>query len=182
MSWSRAEGGFTLVELLVALSLVGLVLALVGSIFMWGNRHVGRTVDTFDMETDGYAVLREITSGFVDVGAGRQIGLIAAEKLRFSADAGVKRLEYTWESNGQPAKLVYVWDPNGGTLTREIDDLGAVVLLRHVTEFRLCLNGFGLEVALSQRNSEAPLSAANAATRVYPRNAPSAQIDVPSCA
>lgn len=178
---SNDQGGFTLVELLVALSLVGLILALVGSVFLWGYRHVGRTVDTFDMETDGYTVLREITAGYNDAGSGRQVGLIAAESVQFSSDTGAKTLKYTWDDGGQPVTISYVWVENAGTVTREIDDLGPLVLLDQVTSFHLCLDGSLLEVELSQQNSRTPVSRANTVTRMYPRNAEGSDITVPLC-
>ncbi len=175
------DRGFTLVELLAALTLVGVLLTLVGSIFLWGYRHVGRTVDTFDLRTDGYTVLREITAGFDVSTSGRQAGLIAARSVQFTSDSSAKRLEYTWGVGAGSKTLAYVWAAPSGPLTREIEDLTPQIVLQNVEEFQVCLDDALIMLKVTQRNDRIPRRQTGSTASIYPRNATPSNLNVPEC-
>ena len=95
-SWNhRDEGGFTLVELLVAMSLFGLVLAAVAGAFISSTRSVSaqrlRTAAT-RVVTDHLETLRTLPFGELDAQAGRRI-TTTADGRTFTIDTAVATVD-----------------------------------------------------------------------------------------
>src|SRR5690625_643205 len=103
---NRAEVGFSLVKLFVAVVLTGAVLGILSSVFLTGYRNPERANTTFAMGAGGAGVMREILHGFsyrAPGGPARRVeGLLLAESLAFDESSDhVHTLSYVWAAEGE---------------------------------------------------------------------------------
>ncbi len=183
MSAICSQRGYTLVELLFNLVIIGIICSLALLLFFWGYGHGRRGMDEFAMNTDLRGVLREIAVGYAQGSDDRKKGLAGSEKVAFAA--GV--LSYKGELT-ETSFVTYTWETAGsGSLVRRVvADGGAVLhgpdtLLEDVDHFSVCVNDRVFMVRISQQTTDDRPRQTDMTRNIYGRNARATSLTVPDC-
>lgn len=178
---SGPEAGFSLVELLIAMTLVGTLGLLVATVFFQGYGQGQRLIDEFDLRSAGLTVLREIRTGFEGHGGlmqARTIHFLQVDESLNESETGEPALIYTYPLFGKTTTIAYRWDRPSGTMWRGLLADGipwaqaARPVLAHVEEFRVCRPGEGdrLDVSLVLDSDRRRPRRVELGVEVYPRN------------
>ena len=173
MSAFRSQHGYTLVELLVNLMVIGVLCSFSLFVFSWGYRY-GRTgMDEFAMNTKLRSVLLEIAVGYVQGPGDRKKGLVGSEDVAFTAGVlsykGIltdsSSVTYTWKTVGNRS-LVRRVVANGGAVLH-----GPDTLLKDVDNFSVCISDRVFRVRISQQTQDKHPRHTDMTRNIYGRNA-----------
>jgi prepilin-type N-terminal cleavage/methylation domain-containing protein len=173
MSDFRSQRGFTLVELLVNLMVIGVLCSFSLFVFSWGYKYGRRGMDEFAMNTKLRGVMLEIAVGYAQGPGDRKKGLVGSEDVAFTAGVlsykgsltDSSLVTYTWKTTG-----------NGSLVRRVVANGGAVLhgpdtLLKDVGHFSVCINDRVFRVRLSQRTQDDHPRQTDMTRNIYGRNA-----------
>jgi prepilin-type N-terminal cleavage/methylation domain-containing protein len=183
MSDFRSQRGYTLVELLVNLVVIGTLCAFSLFVFSWGYGYGRRGMDEFSMNTELRGVLLEIAAGYAHEPDDRKKGLAGSEEVAFAA--GV--LSYKGELNDS-SLVTYTWQTagNGSLVRRVVAEGGAVLhgpdtLLEDVGHFSVCVNDRVFRVRISQQTADNRPRRTDMTRNIYGRNALTTNVTVADC-
>jgi hypothetical protein len=183
MSTFTSERGYTLVELLINVVIIGVVCSLSLFVFFWGSGYGRRGMDEFTMNTDLRSVLLEIAVGYSQGPDDQKKGLAGSEEVAFAA--GV--LSYKGELT-ETSLVTYTWEPagNGFLVRRVVADGGAVLygpdtLLEDVDQFSVCVDNRVFRVRILQQTTDNRPRQADMTRNIYGRNAFTANVTMADC-
>jgi prepilin-type N-terminal cleavage/methylation domain-containing protein len=178
----RCQRGYTLVELLVNLVIIGVICSLSLVVFSWGTGYGRRGMDEFAMNTELRGVLLEIAVGYAQGPDDRKKGLVGSEEVAFAAGvlsckgelADTSFVKYTWQAG------------NGSLVRRVVADGGAVLhgpetLLEDVDHFSVCVNDGVFVVRISQQTTDNRPRQTDMTRNIYGRNARTTSLTVANC-
>jgi prepilin-type N-terminal cleavage/methylation domain-containing protein len=178
-----SERGYTLVELLINVVIIGVICSLALVVFSWGYGYGRRGMDEFAMNTDLRGVLREIAVGYAQGPDDRKKGLVGSEEVAFAA--GV--LSYKGEMT-ETSFVTYTWQAagNGSLVRRVVADGGAVLhgpdtLLEDVDHFSVCVDDRVFLIHISRQTTDSRPRQADMTRNIYSRNAFTANVTVADC-
>lgn len=181
---NRNAAGFSLIEVLVAMVLVGIIGIVASNVLTQGARQSQRMAEEFDMRSSGLEVLRELEVGWMDAGV-RRPGLISAAQVAVNNIAGGLEVSYTDEVNDM-VKVTYA----DGTLRRTFGATGTagVTILEDVSEFSVCKQPTAgpnavptIAIDLKLRRAGNPERRVDLGTELYIRNATSSGLAIAEC-
>jgi type II secretory pathway pseudopilin PulG len=183
MSTFTSERGYTLVELLINLFIIGVLCSLSLLVFSWGYGYGRRGMDEFAMSTDLRSVLLEIAVGYAQGPGDRKKGLPGSEEVAFAAGVLTYKGELTDNS-----VVTYTWDTAGNRslVRRVVADGGAVLhgpdtLLVDVDHFSVCVDDRVFTVHISQHTRDNRPRRTDMTRNIYGRNALTANVTVANC-
>jgi prepilin-type N-terminal cleavage/methylation domain-containing protein len=179
----NSQRGYTLVELLISVVIIGVICSLSLLVFSWGSGYGRRGMDEFTMNTDLRGVLLEIAVGYAQGPDDRKKGLAGSEEVAFAA--GV--LSYKGELT-DTSFVTYTWETAGNeSLVRRVVADGGVVLhgpdtlLEDVDDFSVCVNDRVIRVRISQQTTDNHPRQTDMTRNIYGRNARMTSLTVASC-
>jgi len=183
MSHLNSQRGYTLVELLVNVVIIGVICSLSLVVFFWGYGYGRRGMDEFTMNTDLRGVLLEIAVGYDQGPNDRKKGLVGSEEVAFAS--GV--LSYKGELTETPF-VTYTWTAAGkGSFVRRVVAAGGAVLhgpdtlLEYVDHFSVCVDDRVFIVRISQQTVDKSPRQTDMTRTIYGRNTRTTSLTVADC-
>jgi hypothetical protein len=183
MSTFTSERGYTLVELLFYVVIIGVICSLSLHVFSWGYGYGRRGMDEFVMNTDLRSVLLEIGVGYAQGPGDRKKGLAGSEEVAFAAGVLTYKGELTDDS-----VVTYTWDAAGNrSLVRRVVGGGGAVLhgpdtlLLDVDYFSVCFDDRVFKVHISQQTTDNRPRRTDMTRNIYGRNALTANVTMAEC-